>query len=419
MKFKLKNSLSHGKKRILYKLKQALLVGLFFIHVSANSQIANYINNGGFESCGNCNENQTFAFPKYWSAIDSTKFFGILCSANNAPFLVPLSSYTYQWPRHGNNFLITTLFSPTCNNQTCVGYPGTKLKQALQQGNTYCFTMYVNLSNQSTHGIDALGAYFTDNSNDTIKYCTIPIEYLTPQIQNPVGNVIVDTLGWTKVSGNYLANGTEEYLLIGNFKNTANTASVLVNPANLPSSFSAYAMDDVSLIDIDLPANAGPDQWCIPGDSVFIGRQPDVGIDEACIWYKLPDMVNAIDTVAGLWVKPVVTTTYVVKQEICAGIKYDTVVVHQSATGLVSSGGVENGFDIYPNPATDAIKIVFAIDGLLSYTIKDIAGKIVQAGNLNVKQNLANLNLDLNNGVYLITITGSNGATTKKIIINK
>jgi hypothetical protein len=74
---------------------------------------------------------------------------------------------------------------------------------------------------------------------------------------------------------------------------------------------------------------------------------------------------------------------------------------------------------LFPNPTSGYIRIETTEDGLMPYVIKDVAGKILLNGNLNVKNNFANLNVDLNNGVYLITITDSNGSTTKKIIINK
>lgn len=417
-----KNLLSIIKIISINLLKQKrLLPFLLFCYLNNQSQIVNYVNNGGFEVCRNCTGSQTFAYPKYWNAIDSNKFFGILCSATIAPYLVPLSSYTYQWPRHGNNFLITTQFFPTCSNQTCVGYPRTKLKQTLQAGNVYCFTMYVNLSNQSTHAIDAIGVYFSDNTNDTIKYCTFPITYLLPQIENPVGNIISDTLNWTKISGTYTASGTENSLIIGDFKTSSATNSLLVNSANLPSNFSAYSIDDVSLINTALGAYAGPDIWAIPGATTYIGRPQDVGIDEACMWYKLPNTTNAIDTAAGITITAAATTeTYMVKQDICGVIKYDTVVVHASALGFNELNGTQWNVKLFPNPASKQLIIVNSLRSeSLKVTIKNVTGKIVLRQTLTSTDFTANLDLNLEDGVYLITLSNNkNESLTKKLVIS-
>ena len=187
--------------------------------------------------------------------------------------------------------------------------------------------------------IDGFGLYFGGPSVDTIIYNSKrPLTFLTPQVVNPPNNIIMDSLNWVAITGTFTANGTEKYLIIGNFKSDVNTNTVITNYTTYSQDWSEYFIDDVSC-SIDLSAYAGPDAFCIPGNSVYIGRQQDAGIDEACMWYKLPNMTTAIDTAAGTWVTPTSpTTTYVVKQDICGVIKYDTVVVYQSGVGLSHRG---------------------------------------------------------------------------------
>jgi len=67
----------------------------------------------------------------------------------------------------------------------------------------------------------------------------------TPQFNNITGNVF-DTLNWILVSGNYIANGNENYLIIGNFKNDLNTDTFLIN-SNIQYDVSYVYIDDVSL----------------------------------------------------------------------------------------------------------------------------------------------------------------------------
>src|SRR5690606_33046643 len=114
-----------------------------------------------------------------------------------------------------------------------------------QAGKTYCVKFYVNISNPSTYGIDGFGAYFGDNNIDTITYCNVPLTYLIPQVQNPQGNIISDTLNWIAITGTFVANGTEKYLLLGNFLSNANTDTLMINPTNLPLIWTEGSIDDV------------------------------------------------------------------------------------------------------------------------------------------------------------------------------
>src|SRR4051812_34785246 len=111
MKLLLKNWLLLNSE--LRKQKHFLFSTIvFLLCFSVSSQIANYINNGSFEE---------ISIPpgwraKYWGATDTNKVFGELLSKVIAPFKVPLCSYTYQWPRHGNNHLIGLQYCSTCPN---------------------------------------------------------------------------------------------------------------------------------------------------------------------------------------------------------------------------------------------------------------------------------------------------------------
>mgnify|MGYP000523306439 CR=1 FL=1 len=383
-----------------------------------NSQIANYVNNGGFEQYHNC------LLPginsvKYWRSIDSSISANIGFYSTCFPN-VPSGGLTYQWPRTGQNFCYPTFL---CQPPQCASYRGyarNRLKTNLVTGKTYCVKFYVCVGNPASYGIDGFGAYFGDNTLDTITTCCIPLTYLTPQIQNPNGNIISDTLNWTLVTGTFVAAGNEKHMVIGNFKSDAATTKTLINSNNLPYVGMDACIDDVSCIDVDLPAYAGPDIWCIPGNSVYIGRPSDVGIDEACIWYKYPNMSTAIDTVAGLWVSPVITTTYIVKQEICAGIKYDTVVVHQSATGINELDVLKDHLSVYPVPSKDELNLSLPFDHTFhNITITNNLGQIMREEEIVFKNNNATITTsDLPNGVYIFTLKDkTNFQVSKRFVI--
>ena len=415
MKVLLKNWLLPIKcNSFLYKSKMGFLLILFFLFTkSSDAQIANYVNNGSFENCLNCNQSFTPLIAKYWSSLDTNKFFGAILTSLPPTGQVPNSSYTHQWPRTGNNYFISTLFFKPNTQQTLRGYSRNRLKGVLQAGKTYCVKIFYNITNQCTYGVDGFGVYFGDSTTDTITLCEKPITFLTPQIQNPTNNILSDTLNWSLLTGTFTANGSEKYMTLGNFKSDVATNSVIINPANLPIIASDILYDDISVIDIDLPAYAGPDIWGIPFNTVYIGRPQDVGIDEACMWYHLPNTTTAIDTAAGINVTVATTTqTYMVKQDICGNIKYDTVIVYASATGISEQETLLNAINLYPNPASDELNIAFNVQTNIEISqilIYNSIGQLIGEEEISFKNNSGSINVfDLPNGVYYLNLNGVN-----------
>ena len=346
----------------VFLLKRKLLLQLSFLFIFANIQsqsVANYINNGSFELKYSCTPPFVTTMAKNWMSIDSN------VSVSGAYFTTCNSSIPYpnggfQYPRTGNALIGGTWYcDPTFCNNLSRAYPKNRLKANLIGGKTYCVKFYVNITNQSPYGMDGFGAYFGDNSIDTITKCTIPLTYITPQVQNPSGNIILDTLNWTLITGTFTANGTEKYCLLGNFKSHITTNSATLNPLYLPQQWTDVLLDDVSCIPIDLPAYAGADIYAPPSTTVYIGRPQDVGIDEACTWYNLTNTTTPIANAAGITLTVTTTQSYMVKQNICGIIKYDTVIVYASGVGLNSTvpEALEGGVTIYPNPANEMLNV--------------------------------------------------------------
>ncbi|MCA0431614.1 MAG: hypothetical protein LCH32_14040, partial [Bacteroidetes bacterium] len=307
----------------------------FLQQLTYKAQIANYISNGSFEEKYSCIPPFTTSIAKSWMSIDSNISIsgGYYSTCYGA---IPYPNGGFQIPRTGNALLLGTWYcSQSVCGQITRNYPKNRLKATLINGKTYCVKFFINIQNQSPYGLDGFGAYFGDNTIDTITKCNIPLTYLTPQVQNPTGNIIIDTLNWLPITGTFVATGIEKYCVLGNFKSHAATNTASLNPLYLPQEWSDVLLDDVSCIPIDLPAFAGADIFGIPGNTVYIGRPQDVGIDEACLWYNLSNTTTPIANAAGITLTvAAITQTYMVKQDICGIIKYDTVVVYASAVGL-------------------------------------------------------------------------------------
>ncbi len=403
----------------LYKKQKALLCFLFFSFITLQAQIANYVSNGSFEQLNANAGPYAFEATKYWGAIDTTTGSNVLCSTLATIGNAPNSNFGFQYPRSGNNFVGVQFYCNNCTNNPRL-YPRNRLKQVLQAGKTYCAKYYVVNTNNNLVAIDKYGMYFGDNSIDTITKCTYPITYLNPQVENTTG-IITDTLNWIPITGTFVANGTEKYMVLGNFRSNAATNTLQLNVTqSLTTQTADIYVDDVSVIDIDLPAYAGPDIWGIPFNAVYLGRPQDVGIDEACMWYHLPNITTAIDTAAGITITVAATTqTYMVKQDICGNIKYDTVIVYASATGLSEQETILNSINLFPNPANDELNI--SVNSQINVDLNQILiynsiGQLIREEEIQFKNNQAKIKTtNLSNGVYYLNLNGVN----KRFIIAK
>jgi len=402
---------------MIFKRFSYLLCSLCFLFGKA--QVANYIANGSFEEHYTCAPFYPLSLAKNWLSIDSTSFAGVYRS--KCDMSVPLNGSGFQIPKTGEAYVQTTLYCliPGCKT----GYFKNRLKKQLESGKTYCVKFHVNITDKTPRGMDGFGMYFGDSTIDTITKCNIPLSYLVPQVQNPLGNVITDTLNWIPVTGTFVANGTEKYALLGNFLADAAVTTVSLNSPYYPQYWTDVSIDDVSCIEVNLPAFAGADKSCALGDSVFIGREPDFAIDPGCRWYKLHDMTTAIDTVSGLWVKPVGTTTYVVRQELeCSSLKWDTVVVFANPVGWNDLILISNQIKIYPVPAKEKLTLWVSIadteNPFTETTIYNRLGQIVKFAKICFHDQITTVSISgIQNGLYVLGLRNNTGVEIYKRIV--
>lgn len=315
----------------------------------------NYVNNPGFEM--RCGSDSVY----YWTGNDSVNCnYHRIYSSCSQIFTSPLNLWTYQYPHSGESYVIGTHIAYNNFDFTSY-YIKNRLKFPLIKNSTYCVRYYLNIGNNSTDAFDAFDVYF-GNAPDTLAgklLCMQPITFLPPQISNTFNNIISDTLNWTAMTGTFTASGGEKFLLFGNLRGTnISTLSIYTNTSS--PHVQDICLDDFSVVDIDLPADAGPDKRFFAGDSVYIGRPLDVGTDYACTWYQLPFTGIPMPGMSGMWVKPIQTSTYVVAQQLwCSGIKYDTVVVYKDAVGIKDLEVYVQNIQLFPNPVASQLDIKF------------------------------------------------------------
>jgi len=119
------------------------------------------------------------------------------------------------------------------------------LTDSLVAGTNYTVKFYVSVADSSPYAANNIGAYFSTNPVSSSNSLYLP--YI-PQIENdPLANPLDDRYGWTEVSGTFIAQGGEQYITIGNFKDDANTDTTFYPDGSTWLSWSYHYIDDVSV----------------------------------------------------------------------------------------------------------------------------------------------------------------------------
>ena len=388
-----------------------------FLPLAGSAQI-NLVRNPSFEDYTHCPDMVDEAkYSTYWMSLDSAwtppdfihapagvpEYCNICSTYPDASVPYPGSIY----PRTGNGMMQVQMFYDQLDTGVWSrDYLQGHLSETLSEGKTYFLSFFICSEEYAPYVINHIGAYLDDGTIDTTHSPGRPQTQYTPQVLD--SSVIYDTLlKWVRISGTFVSNGTERIITIGNFSDRAHTSFVAVQDTT--GSFGSggfiepYLVDDVSVIDCSNVPFAGNDTMIHPGDSAFLG--PHEGL-LPYIWYKLGSS-TAIDSGGGIWVKPTVTTTYVLEQNLCGINKFDTVVVHvwpdtvatTSTPGPFSTSGEE--VTVYPNPATGRVNVAGAAGCNLS--IYDVVGRLVfSAASLAPVQVLDIA--ELRGGVYFVRV---------------
>ena len=214
----------------------------------------NLVPNPSFEIYINCPTIMTqiyFAFPWFTGSkdmingalISSTDYYNSCNNSINGFVGVPVfGSLGFQYPRTGNAFA-GYIFWETGGGYR--EYLEVKLIEPLDSGIKYCVGFWVNNSGFGHWAIDAFGLVFTKDSLLTIEATPI---IRAPDIENPSGNIITDSLNWTKISGEYIAKGGEKFITIGCFLNNSDINKIVFSHYN---DYAYYLVDDVSVVRCD------------------------------------------------------------------------------------------------------------------------------------------------------------------------
>ena len=264
------------------------------------------------------------------------------------------------------------------------------------------------------NAINNIALSFQPNFTDTIMGSTGSslLEYF-PHIMKFTNPVISDTLNWVKINGVYKANGTENFIVIGNFFDIPITEIIDVGDGT--SQGASYLFDDVSVEEITVPFWSYNDTLVNYGDSVLIGPAL-TGLD--IDWYT--DNMEFISNGPGIYVSPATSRNYIAK-ETFNGVETEHNVYVTVIGGVGLAENTLQNIEVYPNPS----KGDFSISGIksespLQLEVRDVHGKLVFE-NQNLSKEVNSFSLNVEDGIYFVNVTDfeTNQTLVKKLVVNK
>ena len=308
------------------KRTQFLFALILILHDTFSQTSTNLVPNNSFEEFIACpNGVGQLSNCNFWfrGTFNSSVDFFNNC-ATTTIVSVPQNGAGEQFAQHGNNYVGFGVF---CQSVECREYAEIGLKQTLQKNKNYCVNFYVSLAEYSKYAIANIGAYFTKDSLKNFYPIVPPLNlFLNPHIESFSLTPIFDTINWIKIQGSYLANGDENFITIGNFRNNVNTNVQQIKPLNPAEAYniSYYYLDNISVVEIKPAKAASHDTILVCPNTTFT-----LGTDSA--WDATYSWQPPIGLSCTNCPNPVITATnnikYYLSKEQCSSITKDSVVI--------------------------------------------------------------------------------------------
>jgi gliding motility-associated-like protein len=187
------------------------------------------------------------------TVLGTSDYFNV-CHSTTYLVGIPQNALGYQFSYSGNGYcgFIGHLLSDAVPDGHYTEYIQGHLLLPLTMNNSYHFTAYISLADGSAMALDQLGAYF---STTPISRSDHKPFSLTPQVLLSSGGFLSDTMNWTKLEGDFKACGGEQYITIGNFRDTLSVDTLRIVPYDptVPDFTAYYYIDNISLTENESP----------------------------------------------------------------------------------------------------------------------------------------------------------------------
>jgi gliding motility-associated-like protein len=262
---------------------------LLFVLPSFGQQ--NLILNGDFEEYWQCPDDATqierckYVYNPCATAPSTSDYYNVCYTPNfGAPVGVPINMSGFQYTKNGNGM---TGFA--CSDEPDYHYREyiqVSFSETMKCGVKYRIEGYINLSNLTKYTIKNIGFLFSEQRIDESDFL---YNKYTPQIIDGT-TIISDTLNWTKVSYEFVADAPYSFVTIGHFLKDSSDSYIEVNPSAPLQEYSCYFyLDDFSMIELEDVAVNFPNVFTPNGDGINDYFQP---IDSNCSYLEEITILN-------------------------------------------------------------------------------------------------------------------------------
>ncbi len=228
------------------------------------------------------------------------------CAAANTGAQTPLTAFGYQQPRTGDAYAGIVAWEGYYSGASLTSefreYIQCKLLQPLQAGTRYCVSFYVSPSynlngNFNYQSINEVGINFGKAQTSYATGYTLSLPY---HVVSPKNQFLSDTGKWIKVSGEYIAQGGEEWLTLGCFTNGSGALPGKTQAYPIPASSTlstqrAYLfIDDVHVFPVsknDTTYTVIDSPYCTL--SAFPMKLTSTGVD-GTYWWSIGEITPSI-----------------------------------------------------------------------------------------------------------------------------
>ncbi len=185
---------------------------------------------------------------------------------------VPLNGVGYQYAHSGEAYAgIYTYGGPNETNGR--EYLQVPLIEPIHASRRYIVSFWASLADEFDYAVGSLGAYFSDTILVRTSFNSLPD--VEPSIQSPPGQIFSDKDLWYLITDTFTSRvGGERYIIIGNFKSTAESDTLFVPTDENGSWKSYYYIDDVSVIALDSIPNSMAEPTTEPALTLTVWPNP-------------------------------------------------------------------------------------------------------------------------------------------------
>ena len=173
--------------------------------------------------------NPTTASPDYFNA----------CQASSG---VPINDWGYQQAHDGNAYVSIVTYADEIGTADFREYVETELTDTLVGGQTYYWSMWVSLVDSGDYASNNIGLSLSSSL-----VTTTDNKVLSSMVYGNHASIIENETQWSLIKGEFIAQGNEKFVIVGNFYDDSQTDTSLVGLNGLAGHSAAYYIDDVCI----------------------------------------------------------------------------------------------------------------------------------------------------------------------------